>query len=161
MNVKIQKWGIIMKLNEGRTPDSDSYHMPAEYEKHSGCIMIWPKREGSFPFGCEPARKAFCSIVLAIAQSERVHILVDDEQMLESVAGRREFSDTGILKGNESYDLRAAAGGRLNNTGITIDIIRSDDAWARDTAPTFVVNNNCKKNNDLFGHSRYYRTTKY
>ena len=54
----------------------------------------------------------FAVLLLAIAQSERVHILVDDEQMLESVAGRREFSDTGILKGNE-YDLRAAAGGDL------------------------------------------------
>ena len=31
------------------TPLKDGYYMPAEYEKHSGTIMIWPVRPGSWP----------------------------------------------------------------------------------------------------------------
>ena len=30
------------------TPSADGYYMPAEYEPHKGCIMIWPQRPGSW-----------------------------------------------------------------------------------------------------------------
>ena len=30
------------------TPAADGYYMPAEYEPHKGCIMIWPQRPGSW-----------------------------------------------------------------------------------------------------------------
>ena len=48
-----------MKLT---TPKADGFYMPAEFEPHSGCIMIWPERPGSWPFGATAARKAFAEI---------------------------------------------------------------------------------------------------
>lgn len=100
-----------MKLT---TPMADGFYMPAEFEPHSGCIMIWPERPGSWPFGASDARKAFAEIASAISESETVYMLVN--------AGNR----------------KSAA--ELLPEGVKLVEIETDDAWARDTAPTFVKN---------------------
>ena len=100
------------------TPSADGYYMPAEYEPHKGCIMIWPKRPGSWNYGAKKAREAFKRVAWAIAESEEVFMLAEadvEENAREMLTG---------------------------NPGHAIHVIRmeSDDAWARDVAPTFVVN---------------------
>lgn len=100
-----------MKLT---TPLSDGFYMPAEFEAHSGCIMIWPERPGSWPFGAFAARKAFSEIASAISESETVYMLVNKNNKISA---------------SEMLPERV----RL----VEID---SDDAWARDIAPTFVRN---------------------
>ena len=52
------------------TPKNDNFYMPAEFEPHYGCIMIWPERSNSWQYGGYAARKAFGEIACAIAQSE-------------------------------------------------------------------------------------------
>ncbi len=58
-------------------PAADGFYMPGEFEPHWGCIMIWPKRPGSWPFGAGKAREAFARIAEAIADSEQVIMLAE------------------------------------------------------------------------------------
>lgn len=88
--------------------------MPAEFSPHRGCILIWPERPGSWKNGAAAARKAFRSVIAAIAESETVYVAVNPhsrpsaERMLAGMANVRLLD------------------------------LDSDDAWARDVAPTFV-----------------------
>lgn len=91
------------------------YYMPAEFAPHEGCIMIWPTRPGSWPYGGKAAKKAFCEVIAAIAESETVYLLADNEHIAEA---------------------RATVG----QENVFFLEIESDDAWARDVGPTFVVN---------------------
>lgn len=88
--------------------------MPAEYEKHSGTIMIWPVRPGSWPGRGAAAKRVFKEIAEHIAQSEDIYMLVDSGHMKEA----KQMLDSRI---------------KLIN-------IDTDDAWARDMCPTFVKN---------------------
>lgn len=90
--------------------------MPGEYEPHRGCVMIWPVRPGSWPYGAAKAQKTFAQIARAIAKSEKVWMLAaqEDAKQVQSV-----FSDC---------------------PGIQVLEIGTDDAWARDVGPTCVKN---------------------
>lgn len=99
-------------------PAADGFRMPGEFEPHRGCIMIWPKRPGSWNYGAKKAREAFKRVAWAIAESEEVFMLAEadvEENAREMLTGN---------PGHEIYVIR----------------MESDDAWARDVAPTFVVN---------------------
>lgn len=103
-----------MKIIKDSTPSADGFHMPGEFEAHEGCIMIFPERADSWQYGGYAARKAFAEVAEVIARSEKVTVCV----------------------GGAQYD---------NARAILPDHIRvvemsSNDAWARDYAPTFVRN---------------------
>ncbi len=106
-------------------PLRDGFHMPAEFEKHAGTIMIWPVRPGSWPNGGVAAKKVFARIAGIIAEHEKMYMLCDSEHVKEvreyllSDCGSKNLSD---VKEN-----------------IHVTVIDSDDAWARDVGPTFVV----------------------
>ena len=94
-------------------PAADGFSMPAEFAPHSGCLMIWPERPGSWPFGAAAARRAFAAVAAAVSQSETVWMLC---------------SETGM----ESARAMLPA-------GVRIVPMQTDDAWARDVGPTFVT----------------------
>jgi len=96
-------------------PAADGFRMPGEFEPHRGCIMIWPKRPGSWNYGAVKAREAFKRVALAIAESEEVYMLAE----LDVVENARQA---------------------FSGTGVHVMEMESDDAWARDVGPTFVVN---------------------
>ena len=87
--------------------------MPGEFEPHQGCIMIWPSRPGSWPYGAQAARRAFAEVAGVIARSEHVCMLAGPD-CIESARA-------------------------MLPPEITILPIETDDAWARDVGPTFVV----------------------
>lgn len=99
------------------TPVQDGFYMPGEFEPHSGCILIWPERPGSWPFEAKAARQAFATLIREIAKSEAVYLAVSKKGM---ISARRMLEDV------------------ENVTFLRLD---TDDAWARDVAPTFVVSN--------------------
>lgn len=101
-----------MKI-EKRTPRRDGFYMPGEFEAQDGCMMIWPKRPGSWPFEAKEAKKVFAQIANTIAESETVYMLVDEET-------------------------RSSAKAMLSDN-VKILTIETDDAWARDVGPTFVT----------------------
>ena len=50
--------------------------MPGEFEPHQGCILIWPKRPGSWGYEAKAAGNAFAAVIKAVAQSEKVYVAV-------------------------------------------------------------------------------------
>ena len=98
------------------SPAADGFRMPAEFERHQGCIMIWPERPGSWINGAKAAKKAFAQIASVISESEQVYMIVSE--------GRKE-----------------EAAKMLPET-VRLVVMDTDDAWARDTGPTFVVSGN-------------------
>ncbi|MCR5311452.1 MAG: agmatine deiminase [Lachnospiraceae bacterium] len=98
------------------TPAADGFTMPAEFEPHRATIMIYPERPGSWPHDAKPAQAVFAGIIREIARHETVYVVVSD---------------------NTEKPAKEALSG-INN--ICFLNIHTDDAWARDTAPTFVKN---------------------
>ncbi|MCH1984088.1 agmatine deiminase [Ruminococcus sp. OA3] len=97
-----------------KNPREDGFIMPGEFEHHQGCMMVWPVRPGSWPFKARAAQKVFAEVAKIIARSETVYMLTD----------RAHFDQArSMLPGQ-----------------VQIIEIETDDAWARDTGPTFVIN---------------------
>lgn len=95
------------------TPKESGFRMPAEYEAHEATLMIWPTRPGSWPFGGQEAKQAFTEIMLALAEQEKVYLIVTKDHLEDA----------------KSY---------LGEAVTYLDIA-NDDAWARDTGPTVLV----------------------
>lgn len=104
-----------------KTPKAEGYFMPGEFEPHRGCILIWPQRPGSWRNGAREARKAFREVIRAIAESEEVYLAVGKEAMDSAEEMLAELREDPAL------------------CPVTIFAAETDDAWARDIAPTFVV----------------------
>ena len=98
------------------TPKADKFYMPAEYAKHRGCVMIWPVRPGSWPYGGLQAKAVFSQIAIAIAESEEVWMLADEAHIHEVEETFEKWPNIHPLQ------------------------IETNDAWARDVGPTCVVN---------------------
>jgi agmatine deiminase len=88
--------------------------MPAEWEPHEGCYLVWPERTDNWRLGAGPAQTAFAAVAEVIARWEPVTMLVSPGQWERA---------------------RALCSGSIRVIETT-----SDDAWVRDTGPTFVVN---------------------
>lgn len=93
--------------------ETSKFYMPAEYAPHEGTLLIWPVRPGSWPHGGRAAQHAFCRIMEALLPGERVWLLADRDHLAEA---------------------RAAA-----PAGVEVLELESDDAWARDVGPTFLI----------------------
>ena len=95
------------------TPAADGFRMPAEWEPHAGCWMAWPERTDNWRLGAKPAQAAYAAIAIAIAASEPVTMGVSDAQFEHA---------RGVLPDS-----------------VRVVELATDDAWLRDTGPTFVV----------------------
>ncbi|WP_286917515.1 MULTISPECIES: agmatine deiminase [Pseudomonas] len=96
------------------TPRADGFHMPAEWAPHTQTWMLWPERPDNWRLGGKPVQAAHVALAKAIARFEPVTV--------------------GVSAGQ--YDNARA---RLDVPNIRVVEISSDDAWMRDTGPTFVV----------------------
>lgn len=124
-------------LKEGKTyPSEDGYYMPGEFEPHQGCIIIWPERPGSWIYGAKPAREAFCNVIAAIAASERVYVAAGKDG-LESARAMLFGGEDGYDEARDCYVFC----GRMDGWQHRVELFfaETDDAWARDIAPTFVI----------------------
>ena len=93
--------------------------MPAEWEPHTQTWMVWPERPDNWRLGAKPAQAAFATVARAIAAFEPVVVCASAEQMASASAA--------LLANPTKYPIRVVE-------------IGNDDAWCRDTGPTFVVN---------------------
>jgi len=94
------------------TPAADGFRMPAEFEPHAGCWMLWPYRSDNWREGAAPAQRAFAAVAHAIARFEPVTVGVPPalfEQARRALEPR-----------------------------IRLVRLDSDDAWMRDVGPTCV-----------------------
>jgi len=95
------------------TPASDGFRMPAEFEPHRGCWMAWPERPDNWRLGAKPAQEAFAAVAAAIAASEPVTMAVSDAQFVHCRS--------------------------LLPASVRVVEISTEDAWMRDTGPSFLV----------------------
>ena len=95
------------------TPAADGWWMPAEFESHAGCWMLWPERPDNWREGARPAQAAFRAVAEAIGRFEKVHIGVS--------AGQR------------------ATARALLPAHVDLLTLPHDDCWMRDVGPTYLV----------------------
>jgi agmatine deiminase len=88
--------------------------MPAEFEPHVGCWMLWPERSDNWRLGAKPAQKAFVDVATAIAQFEPVTMGVSRTQFLNA---RNMLPDC-----------------------VRVIEMSYNDSWIRDCGPTFLIN---------------------
>lgn len=122
-----------------RTPVQDGFHMPGEFSHHSGCIMIWPERPGSWIYEARAARKAFAAVIAAIAASETVYVAAG-EAGIASAKEQLLGENPRFLPEQGVYVSSAPKESWQEN--VQVFPAETDDAWARDVAPTFVVREN-------------------
>lgn len=105
------------------TPKEQGYYMPAEWARHEATWLTYPKNPDSWPGKIETIYPSYHLFVKVLAESEVVHINVDDERMLHHVKAELEEID-------------------CNMQNIRLHIIQSNDAWCRDHGPAFLLNRN-------------------
>ena len=88
--------------------------MPAEWEPHAGCWMLWPKRRDTWRKGGKPAQLAFVELAHEISRFEPVTVGVNPDQFRNARA--------------------------LMPQQIRVLELPNNDAWIRDSGATFVVN---------------------
>ena len=82
--------------------------MPAEFEPHAATWLCWPHNRDNWPQNLADAEREFRALVELIAESEEVHVLVEDVREKAAIPNVR------------------------------FHVVPSDDAWLRDTGATFV-----------------------
>lgn len=95
------------------TPAADGWWMPAEFEPHVGCWMLWPERPDNWRQGALPAQGAFSAVAAAIARFEPVRVGVSA--------------------------LQRAAARALLPASVELLTLAHDDCWMRDVGPTYLV----------------------
>ncbi len=96
------------------TPAADGFYMPAEWAAQKQIWMLWPQRSDNWRLGAKPAQAAFTAVARAIAEFEPVTVGVNAAQ----------------------YE---NASRQLQHPAIRVVELSSNDAWMRDTGPTFVT----------------------
>jgi agmatine deiminase len=92
-----------------------SYRMPAEWEQHSATWLSWPHRLATWPGKFAPISRLYVRLVQTLAAVEAVHVLAGGHPMAQA---------------------RVLLAGIPN---VTLHDIPTDDAWIRDSGPTFLV----------------------
>ena len=95
-------------------PAMDGFRMPGEFEAHERSWLIWPERPDIWRQRALPAQQAFALLAAAIARFEPVTVGASPRQFA--------FARAALLP------------------QIRVVPLPNDDAWVRDTGPTFVVN---------------------
>ena len=96
------------------TPRADGFHMPGEFEPHSGTWILWPERPDNWRENGAPAQQTFARVAAAIAAFEPVTMGVSQGQFQR-------------------------ARGMLPDSVRVVEL-DSNDSWMRDCGPTFVTN---------------------
>lgn len=109
--------------------DENQFRMPAEWELQSAMWMSWPHNEETWPENLAAAQAEFVEFAITLANYQPVYV------MAGGWAGKQ--AETSL-------------GSREN---ITVINIPTNDAWARDYGPTFVVD---KKYNRLIAINWHY-----
>ncbi|PKO03854.1 MAG: agmatine deiminase [Chloroflexi bacterium HGW-Chloroflexi-5] len=102
-------------LIDSQTPIMNNFFMPSEFYEHQATWMLWPERTDVWRLGAKPAQKVFAEIANTISKFENVIVGVNQSQ----------------------YE---NARNKLTQK-IRVIEVSYDDAWIRDTGPTFLINN--------------------
>jgi agmatine deiminase len=96
------------------TPAADGYRMPAEFEPHEQCLMLWPERADNWRERAVPAQAAYAAVAAAIRRFESVSVGVSPGELPQAEP-------------------------QLAASGASVLALAHDDSWMRDVGPTFVA----------------------
>ena len=99
----------------------NGWRMPAEWEKHEGTWLQW-SHDDQWPGYQMKLEHIWLHMVSFLHTHENVHICVQDERRRDHVVEQLQFFNIGLKN-------------------IDFHIIPTNDVWARDNGPTFIVNN--------------------
>jgi agmatine deiminase len=102
------------------TPKNQGFYMPAEWEPHEGTWLQWP-HDGPFPDEQIRLESLWLMMTEALHQHETVHIVAIDDRHKEHIQHLARYYG-------------------WDESRIDIHVIPTDDVWARDNGPIFVVN---------------------
>ena len=94
-------------------PKEDGFRMPGEFERHSGCYMLWPERPDNWRLGAKPAQHVFAQVANAIGKYEKMTMCVSKAQYDNA---RNMLADY-----------------------VKVVEMSNDDSWMRDCGATFVI----------------------
>ncbi len=94
--------------------------MPAEWEPHAATWIAWPHHEPDWPGKLEAITWVYAEIVRALARSEPVEILCNDESSRELAAAN-------------------LASHHVDPSRFRLHMVSTDRVWLRDSAPTAVL----------------------
>ncbi len=103
----------MFKTEKTLRPADDGFRMPAEWEHHSCCWMAWPHDEIAWRGRHAEIKEVIASLAQTISVYEPVRMLVPEQSLEEA---------------------RKVCG-----AGIELIVQDLNDAWARDTLPSFLV----------------------
>lgn len=102
------------------TPAQAGFYMPAEWEKHEGTWLQWP-HDATHRGHQIRLEYLWLAMTQVLHEHEIVHIIVPDERRQEHV--HQQVTYYGLDQGN-----------------IDIHVLPTNDVWARDSGPIFLVN---------------------
>lgn len=95
-----------------QTPRELGFAMPAEWEPHAGCLMVWPARPELWGAELDDAKRDYALVADAVGATERVVM---------------------VCPPGTAAEVR-----RLCGSEVTALELPVDDSWARDSGPVFV-----------------------
>ena len=107
--------------NSDSTPKQLGYQFPAEFAWHEATWLSWPHKEASWPGKIQTIYKPYSQFIKALAESEKVRINVNDEEM-------KTFAENILTKEN------------VNMQQVEFFFHPTNDAWCRDHGPAFIIN---------------------
>jgi agmatine deiminase len=108
--------------------------MPPEWHPHVATWMAWPHNAETWPENRAEAQREYIELVAAIAEDEPVMLMCSGEESVDQF-------------------LTAVSQREGKVTNVYIVDIPTNDAWARDYAPTFVIN---RETNEQIGVDWFY-----
>ncbi len=100
--------------------DHRDYRMPAEWEPHDGTWLQWPQDKVYRGYELK-LEGTWLAMVDALHRDETAHVIVADERQRDHVAGQLNYFGIGL-------------------DNVKLYVIATNDVWARDNGPIFVVN---------------------
>ena len=122
------------------TKSNSMFRMPAEWDPHEACLILYPHNPGVFrseASKCDLARAEVRAVARAICYHGKENVVLfcntkDESDELKSM----------LEKEDEKSDEAD------HECKISVEVCESDDSWCRDTGPTFV---RAKDSNQIVG----------
>jgi len=94
-----------------------TYRLPAEWEPQAAIWLTWPDNKETWPENLQAAQIEFCALVHSLAEMVTVRVIVNQPSLDEAYQRliRPDIRNVGFIN------------------------IPTNDAWARDYAPTFIT----------------------
>jgi hypothetical protein len=99
------------------TPAADGFRMPGEFERHSGCWLLWPERPSNWRCGAKPAQEAFAAVATAIATGEPVTVGASRAQFVNARAMLPDAIRVVEMSSDDSVDARRRSDVRRQRRG--------------------------------------------